>query len=149
MLKLIRMRGGNSDITILPNVNTLQRILNVVGAKLKVSFDISNSLASVIGFNRSIYGIGRLPSEQLECKLHSGALQHYSLFIHAWCASPGCLQFLPKCRSWAEDTRITTQFNISPGNRRRHFNSVRVANRSTRKGTGSTWRGIDYTFSYS
>ena len=41
------MRGGNSDITILPNVNTLQCILNIVGAKLKVSFDVPNSLASV------------------------------------------------------------------------------------------------------
>ena len=30
---------GNSDITILPNVNTLQCILTVVGAKCKVSFD--------------------------------------------------------------------------------------------------------------
>ena len=59
------MRGGNSDITILPNVNTLQCILNVVGAKLKVSFDVPNSLASVLGFNRSTYGVGRHASEQL------------------------------------------------------------------------------------
>ena len=34
--EIIRIRGGNSDITILPNVNTLQCILNVVGTKLKV-----------------------------------------------------------------------------------------------------------------
>ena len=40
--EIIRMRGGNSDITILPNVNTMQCILNVVGAKLKVSFDVPN-----------------------------------------------------------------------------------------------------------
>ena len=44
--EIIRMRGGNSDITILQNVNTLQCILNVVGAKLKVSFDVPNSLAT-------------------------------------------------------------------------------------------------------
>ena len=80
------MRGGNSDITILPNVNTLQCILNVVGTKVKVSFDVPNSLASVI-----------------ECKLHSGTLQHYSFVIYAWCISPSCLQFLPKCCSWAEE----------------------------------------------
>ena len=61
----MRMRGGNSDITILPNVNTLQCILNVVAAKLKVSFDVPYSLAGVFGFNRSTYGVGRHASEQL------------------------------------------------------------------------------------
>ena len=59
------MRGGNSDITILPNVNTLHCILNVVGAKLKVSFDVPNSLASLLGFNKSTYGVDRYASEQL------------------------------------------------------------------------------------
>ena len=59
------MRGGNNDITILTNVNTLQCILNVAGAKLKVSFDVPNSLASVLSFNRSTYGGGRHASEQL------------------------------------------------------------------------------------
>ena len=63
--EIIRMRGGNCDITILPNVNTLQCILNVVGAKLKVSFDVPNSLASVLGFNRSTYGVGRHAGEKL------------------------------------------------------------------------------------
>ena len=63
--EITRMRGGNSDITILPNVNTLQFILNVVGAKVKVSFDVPNSLASVLGFNESIYGVGRHANEQL------------------------------------------------------------------------------------
>ena len=56
---------GNSDITILPNVNTLQCILTVVGAKCKVSFGVPNSLASVLGFKRSIYGVGRHASENL------------------------------------------------------------------------------------
>ena len=63
--EIIRMRGENSDITILPNVNTLQCILNVVGTKVKVSFDVPNSLASVLGFNKSIYGVGRHGSDQL------------------------------------------------------------------------------------
>ena len=63
--EIIRMRGGNSDITILPNVNKLQCILNVVGAKVKVSFDVPYSLAIVLGFNRSTYGVGHHASEQL------------------------------------------------------------------------------------
>ena len=58
--------AGNSDITILLNVNTLQCILTVVGAKCNVSFDVPNSLASVFGFKRGIvYGIGRHASERL------------------------------------------------------------------------------------
>ena len=56
---------GNSDITILPNVITLQCILTVVGAKCKVSLDLPNSLASVLGFKRIIYGVGRHTSENL------------------------------------------------------------------------------------
>ena len=51
--EIIRIRG-NSDITILPNVNTLQCISTVVGAKCKVRFDVPNSLASVLGFKRII-----------------------------------------------------------------------------------------------
>ena len=62
--EIIRIRG-NSDITILPNVNTLQCILTVVGAKCKVSFDVPNSLASLLGFKCSIYGVGRHTSENL------------------------------------------------------------------------------------
>ena len=37
----------------------------MVGAKCKVSFDVSNSLASVLGFKRSIYGFGRHASKNL------------------------------------------------------------------------------------
>ena len=48
---------GNCDITILPNVNTLQCILTVVGENCKVSFDVLNSLASVLGFEQGIYCI--------------------------------------------------------------------------------------------
>ena len=63
--EIIRMRGGNSDITILPNVNTLQCILNVVGTNLKVSFHVPNSMASVLGFNNSTNGVGRLQANNL------------------------------------------------------------------------------------
>ena len=49
---------GNSDITILPNVNTLQCISTVAGAKCKIRFDVPNSLANVLGFKQSIvYGV--------------------------------------------------------------------------------------------
>ena len=71
------MRGGNSDIAILPNVNTLQCILNVVGAKLEVSFDVHNTLASVLGFNRSTYGVGRHASEQ-----HVNIMSVNSILVH-------------------------------------------------------------------
>ena len=140
------MRGGNSDITILPNVNTLQCILNVVGAKLKVSFDVHNSLANVLGFNRQHAG------EQLvnimsvnSILLHCNIMQYYSIFIPVWCTSTGCLQFLPKCCSWTKDTGSTKPLNLSPGNCRRHFNSDSVANGSTWNVLGFTWRGI-YVF---
>ena len=63
--EIIRIRG-NSDITILPNVNMLQCILTVGGAKCEVSFDVPNSLASVLSFKQSIvYGVGRHACETL------------------------------------------------------------------------------------
>ena len=62
---IARIRG-NSDITILPNANTLQCILTVVNAKCKVSIDVPNSLSSVLGFKQDIvYGVGRHASEKL------------------------------------------------------------------------------------
>ena len=62
--EITRIRG-NSNITILPNVNTLQCILTVVGAKCKVSFDVPNSLASVLGFKQDIvYGVRWHASEK-------------------------------------------------------------------------------------
>ena len=68
------MRGGNSDITILPYVNTLQS-LNVVGTKLKVGFDVPNSLASVLGLNKSTYGVCRHACEQLVNIIHSSYMR--------------------------------------------------------------------------
>ena len=46
-LAMVNLETYYSDIKILPNVNTLQCILTVIGAKCKVSFDGPNSLASV------------------------------------------------------------------------------------------------------
>ena len=80
--EIIRLRG-NSDITILPNVNTLQCILTVVGAKCKVSFDVPNSLASVLGFERSIYGVGRHASENLVNIISVNSILIHCTIIHS------------------------------------------------------------------
>ena len=74
---------GNSDITILPNVNTLQCILTVVVAKCKVSFDVPNSLASVLGFKRSIYGVGRHASETLVNIMSANSILVHCNIIHS------------------------------------------------------------------
>ena len=148
--EIIRIRR-NSDITILSNVNTLQCILTVIGAKCKVSFDVPNSLASVLGFEQSIYGVGRHASENLVniMSVNSILVQHYSFFVHATYTSSSCLQFIPKCRSWTKYTRSTRQFNLPPSDCKRHFTFVSVVDGSTREVLGFTWRGIDYTFSSS
>ena len=83
--EIIRIRGNN-DIKILPNINTLQCLLTVVGGKCKVSFDVPKSLASVLGSKRSIYGVGRHASENLvnimsvnsilaHCNIHSSFMR--------------------------------------------------------------------------
>ena len=75
---------GNSDITILPNVNTLQCILSVVGAKCKVSFDTPNSLASVLGFKQDIvYGVGRHASEKLVNIMRVNSILVHCNIIHS------------------------------------------------------------------
>ena len=80
--EIIRIRGS-SDITILPNVNTLQCILTVVGAKCKVSFNVPNSQASVFGFKRSIYGVGRHASENLVNIMSVNSILVHCNIIHS------------------------------------------------------------------
>ena len=70
-------------ITILPNVYTLQCILTVVRAKYKVSFDVPNSLASVLGFKRSIYGVGCHASENLVNIISLNSILAHSNIIHS------------------------------------------------------------------
>ena len=71
----------NSDITILPNINTLQCILTVVGAKC---FDVPNSLASVLGFKQSTaYGVGRLASENLVNIMSVNSILVHCNIIHS------------------------------------------------------------------
>ena len=118
--EIIRRRG-NSDITILPNVNTLQCILTVVGAKCKVSFDVPNSLASVLGFKQNIvYGVGRYASENLVNIMSVNSILVHCNIIHSsyMRGTPG--------RSWTKYTRSTTHFNLPRIDCRRHFNFVSV-----------------------
>ena len=78
----IRVRG-NSDITILPNVNMLQCILTVVEAKCKVNFDVPNSLTSVLGFKRSIYGVGLHASENFVHIMSVNSIVVHCNIIHS------------------------------------------------------------------
>ena len=81
--EITRIRG-NSDITILPNVNTLQCILTVVGAKCKVSFGLPNSLASVLGFKQDIvYDVGRRASEKLVNIMSVNSILVHCNIIHS------------------------------------------------------------------
>ena len=64
----------------------------MVGAKCKVSFDVPNSLASVLGFKQSIYGVGRHASENLLlilCKLHSSYMHGTQAQVVAYNFFPG------------------------------------------------------------
>ena len=91
-VEIIRIRGI-IDITILPNVNTLQCILTVVGTKCKVIFNVPNSLASVLGFQQStVYGVGRHASENLVNIMSvNSILEHNSFFVPTWYTSSSCL----------------------------------------------------------
>ena len=135
---------GNSDHPILPNVNTLQCIMTAVGANCKVSFDGTNSLASVLGFKRSIYGAGRHASV-------NSILVHCNIIHSSYMRGPQApvaYNFFPNADP-GKGTRSTTQFNLPPSNCRRRFNFVTLADGSTQKALGITWRGIEYTFSSS
>ena len=129
--EITRIRG-NSDITILPNVNTLQCILTVVGAKCKVSFDVPNSLASVLDFKQDIVnGVGRHASEKLVNIMSVNSILVHCNIIHSSYIrgqqAPVVYNYLPKCCSWTENFGSATQFNLPPSDCRRHFDFVSVA----------------------
>ena len=95
--EITRIRG-NSDITILPNVNTLQCILTVVGAKCKVSFDVPDSLASVLGFKQDIvYGVGRHASEKLVNGIKILEAPHNLIYL------PVTVEFISTLSVWLTD----------------------------------------------
>ena len=120
---------GNTDLTFLPNVNTVQCIMTVVGTDLKVSFDTPSSLADVLGFEKN---------EVYRRKLHLGTLQYYPFVVYKRATYSCHLQLFSKCSTWSENTGITTQFNLSPSHCRRHFNDVvNVVDRPRRRALGS------------
>ena len=146
--EITRIRG-NSDITILPNVNTLQCILTVVGAKCKVSFDVPNSLPSVLGFKQDIvYDVGRHASEKLVNIVSVNSILVHCNIIHS---SHMRGQQAPVVNNffWTENFGSATQFNLPPSYCRRHFNFVSVADGPRRRALGFTCREIDNTFSSS
>ena len=99
--EIIRIRG-NSDIT---NVNTLQCMLTVVGAKCKVSFDVLNSLASVLGFKRrTVDGVGRHTSEDLVNIMTVNSILVHCNIIHSsymrGTQAPVAYNFFPNAAPW-------------------------------------------------
>ena len=54
----------------------------MVGAKCKVSFDVPNSLASVHGFKRSIYDVGRHAGENLVNIMSANSILVHCNIIH-------------------------------------------------------------------
>ena len=134
------------------NVNTLQCILTVVGAK--VSFDVPNSLPSVFGFKRDIvYGVGRHASEKRVNIMNVNSIRVHCNIIHSWCMrgqqAPVVYIFFPNPAPGQKILEAPTQFNLPPSDCRRHFNFVSVVDGPRRRALGFTWREIDYTFSYS
>ena len=102
---------GNSDITSLPNVNTLQCILPVVGAKYKVSSDVPNSLASVLGFNQDIFhGVGRHASEKLVNIMNVNSILVHCNIIHSsymrGTQAPVAYNFFPNAAPGVQSKRI-------------------------------------------
>ena len=146
--EIIRI-GGNSDITILPNVNTLQCILTVVGAKCKVSFEVS---FSVLGFERSIYGVGSHASENLfNIMSVNSILVHCNIINSSYMCGTQALvayNFFPNADLGQKILEAPHNLIYLPITVR-HFNFVSVVDGSTRKALGFAWRGIDYTFSSS
>ena len=134
---MVALRGHFSShlqaVTILPNVNTLQCILNVVGTKVKVSFDVPNSLASVLGFNKSIYGVGRHASEQLVNIMSVNSILVHCHIIHSsymrGVQAPVVYNFFPNAAPGQKILEAPSNLIYLPvGNCIRHFNSVSVAN---------------------
>ena len=133
--EILRIRG-NGDIVILPNVNTLQCILTVVGAKGKVSFDVPNSLASVLGFKQNIvYGVVNIMSVNsilVHCNIiHSSFMRDTQ--------APVAYNFVPNAAP-GQNKLEAPQFNLPPSDSRHNFNFVNVVNGSARGALGLTWR---------
>ena len=81
--EICRLRG-NTDLTFLPNANTLQCIMTVVGIDLKVSFDTPSSLADVLRFEKNkVYSAGRHASDELVNIMNVNSILVHCNIIHS------------------------------------------------------------------
>ena len=75
----------------------------LVGTKVKASFHVHNSLASVLGFNRSTYGVGRHAREQLVNIMSVNFILVHCNIIHSsyvrGVQAPGVYNFFPNAPS--------------------------------------------------
>ena len=73
--------------------------MTVVEAKCKVSFDVPNSLATLLGFKRSIYGVGRHASGNLVNIMSVNSILVHCSIIHSSCMrgtqAPVAYNFVP------------------------------------------------------
>ena len=62
---IVKVGGKKDDVTIAPNVNTLQCLV-ILKDKIVIDFNVDNSLRSVLGFNaQQLRGAGRFESENV------------------------------------------------------------------------------------
>ena len=73
---IVLLGGKKDDIILKPNKNTFQTIMTISGI-VKVDFSIKNSIRTVLGFDKKIYGNGRHLSEKTV-----NIMRVNSIFVH-------------------------------------------------------------------
>ena len=127
--------------------------MTVVGAKCKVSFDVPNSLTSVLGFKQSIvYSVERHASENpVNIMSVNANLGHCNILHSSYMRgtqAPVAYNFFPNAAPGqnileAPHNLIHLPVTVDV------ISTLSVVDGSTRRAFGFTWRGIDYTFSSS
>ena len=114
----------------------------MVGEKCNVSFDVPNSVASVLGFKRDIvYGVGRHASERVVNIMSVNSILVHCNIIHS-------------SHMRGQQTTVVYNFfpNAAPAHNLTYLPGV-ISSLSVwltgRRALGFTWREIDYTFSSS
>ena len=125
----------------------------MVGAKCKVSFDVPNSIASVLGFKQDIvYGVGRHASEKLVNITSVNSILVHCNIIHSSYMrgqqAPVVYNFFANAAPGQKilEAPHNLIYLPPPSDCRRHFNFVSVADGPRRRALGFTWREIDNTF---
>ena len=73
--RLIKESGGKENtIKILPNVNTLKCVLDIVDENYQIDFTVNNCLRTVLGFDAKIYTHGRYESDKLVDIMHINSI---------------------------------------------------------------------------